>query len=362
MSKRLYSNFFILILVFQFNRTIFVYKYFATEEHRLHSLPFNLINMRKILVTHQLPKEAFVNITDNYEIIIPDNGMITNDMTSRYIGICDALLPTYAFKVTKEIIDCAANLKIIANFGAGYDNIDVNYVKKKGILVTNSPAPVVEPTAELAFALLLNVARRVSECDRNLRSKKGLKIDVMKNLGIGVYGKILGIVGLGAIGQATARRARACGMQIVYHNRKRLPREIEDEYMARWVTLNELMAISDFISLHVPANPVTYHMIDSPQLDMMKPTAVLINTARGSLINEQALIETLRKKTIFGAALDVFENEPYISPELLQLDNVVLSPHNGTGTIDARIECTRYALRNIINYFEGRQVLSPVNL
>lgn len=318
--------------------------------------------MKKILVTHYLPKEAFESIGNNYEVIIPDIGMITNDMADRYIGICDALLPTYAFKVTKEIIDRAENLKIIANFGAGYDNIDVGYAKEKSILVTNSPKAVIEPTAELAFTLLLNVARRVSECDRNLRSKEGLKIDVMQNLGIGVYGKILGIVGMGAIGQALARRAHACGMRIVYHNRKRLSREIENKYKARWVHRDELMAISDFISLHAPANSATYHMIDSPQLDLMKPTAILINTARGSLINEQALIEALRKKKIFGAGLDVFENEPHISPELLQLDNVVLSPHNGTGTIDARIESTRYALQNIINFFEGRQVLSPVNL
>lgn len=318
--------------------------------------------MKKILVTHRLPEEAFESITDNYEIIIPDSGMITNDITDRYIGICDALLPTYAFKVTKEIIDRAANLKIIANFGAGHDNIDVEYAKKKGILVTNSPKPVIEPTAELAFTLLLNVARRVAECDRNLRSKEGLKIDVMKNLGMGVYGKILGIVGMGAIGQALARRAHACGMQIVYHNRKQLPKDVEDLYRAKWLGLDELIRLSDFISLHAPANQATYHMIDSPQLAMMKPTAVLINTARGSLINEQALIETLRMKKIFGAGLDVFENEPHISPELLQLDNAVLSPHNGTGTMDARIESTRYALQNIINHFEGRQVLSPVNL
>lgn len=316
--------------------------------------------MKTILVTHRLPEKAFEEIIGDYEIVMPDNGLIDSDMVDSWIGGCDALLPTYAFKVTKSIIDRAANLKIIANFGAGYDNIDVNYANSKGILVTNSPKPVVEPTAELAFSLLLNVARRVSECDRNLRLSKGIEIDVMKNLGISLYGKTLGIIGMGAIGQALARRAHAFGMKIVYHNRKRLLQEVENMYGACWVNLNELLAVSDFISLHAPATPETYHLIDMPQFNLMKSSAVLINTARGSLINEKALIYVLREKRIFGAGLDVFEHEPKISSELLQLDNVVLSPHNGTGTIDARVESTRYALQNIINYFEGKELLSLV--
>lgn len=316
--------------------------------------------MKTILVTHQLPKVAFETIVNDYKIIMPDKGLISSCMLDRWIGRCDALLPTYAFKVTKEIIDRATNLEIIANFGAGYDNIDVNYAITKGILVTNSPKPVIEPTAELAFSLLLNVARRISECDRKLRSSRGIEIDVMENLGISLYGKTLGIVGMGAIGQALARRASACGMRIIYYNRKRLSQEIENAYEADWVSLNELLATSDFISLHAPATSETYHMIDIQQFKLMKPSVVLINTARGNLINERVLIHFLQKKRIFGAGLDVFENEPEILSELLQLDNVLLSPHNGTGTIDTRVESTRYALQNIINYFEGKTLLSPV--
>lgn len=317
--------------------------------------------MKKILVTHHLPNEAFEDIKGRYEIIIPNNGMIDTNMINKWIENCDALLPTYAFKVTREVIDRATNLKIIANFGAGYDKIDIAYAKTKGILVTNSPEPVIEPTAELAFALLINVARRISECDRNLRSPQGVEIDVMKNLGVGLYGKILGIVGMGAIGQALAKRAYACGMKIIYHNRKRLPKEVEEKQGAQWVGLDKLLATADFVSLHAPATPETYHLIDAPQLKLMKPSAILVNTARGSLINEQALIPVLRERKIFGAGLDVFENEPHISPELMRLGNVVLSPHNGTGTIDARIASTRYALQNIINFFEGKEVLSLVN-
>lgn len=182
----------------------------------------------------------------------------------------------------------------------------------------------------------------------------------MENLGISLYGKTLGIVGMGAIGQALARRASACGMRIIYYNRKRLSQEIENVYEADWVSLNELLATSDFISLHAPATSETYHMIDIQQFNLMKPSVVLINTARGNLINERVLIHFLQEKRIFGAGLDVFESEPEIPSELLQLDNVLLSPHNGTGTIDTRVESTRYALQNIINYFEGKTLLSPV--
>lgn len=317
--------------------------------------------MIKVLITHHLPAEGFQNVPDRFQLVIPDNGMINTELYNAWIERCDALLPTYAFKITKDVIDRAKRLKIIANFGAGYDNIDIVYAKERGILVTNSPDPVVEPTAELSLALMLNVARRITECDRKMRSKEGIYLNVMSNLGVGLYGKTLGIVGMGNIGRALAKRAHACGMQIIYHNRKPLDAPIEQQYAARWVSMEELLAVSDFVSLHAPATPATYHIIDAAELEQMKPNAILVNTARGSLVNEQALAEALRRGQILGAGLDVFEHEPLISPQLLTLDNVVLSPHNGTGTIDARIASTRYAMQNIINFFEGKDVLSPVN-
>lgn len=317
--------------------------------------------MIKVLVTHYLPAEGFRNIPPNYQLIIPDKGMINKEICDNWMEECDAILPTYAFKVAQEIMDRAKNLKIIANFGAGYDNINLFYAKEKGILVTNSPDPVVEPTAELALALMLNVARRITECDRKMRSKEGIIINVMRNLGVGLYGKTLGIVGMGNIGRALARRAYACGMQIIYHNRKPLDSRTEEFYAAKWVSMEKLLAISDFVSLHAPATPDTYHLISVAELGQMKPSAILINTARGSLVNELALAEALKQGVILGTGLDVFERETLVFPELLNLDNVVLSPHNGTGTIEARIESTRYAMQNIINFFDGKNVLSLVN-
>lgn len=275
---------------------------------------------------------------------------------------CDAFLPTFQFKVDKEVIDAAkGSVKIIANFGVGYNNIDVKYATKCGIVVTNTPDPVVEPTAEQAFALMLAAARRVAECDRKLRIENGLKWGVLENLGQTLYGKTLGIIGMGRIGQALARRAMACGMNVVYYNRTRLAHELETTYQTRRLKLVELLAISDVISLHTPLTDQTWHLIDRDSLKLMKPTAIIINTARGSVIDESALTEALQNHWIASAGLDVYEDEPNITPALLELDNVVLAPHSGTATVDTRNEMSRFASQNIIRYFEGRNDITRVN-
>ena len=274
----------------------------------------------------------------------------------------DAFLPTFQFKVDRDVIDAATSrVKIIANYGVGYNNIDVQYATEKGIVVTNTPDPVVEPTAEQAFALMLATARRVAECDRKLRTDEGLKWGVLENLGQTLYGKTLGIVGLGRIGQALARRALASGMQIFYYNRTKLPSEIEDTYQAERLELDELLKTADVVSLHTPLTEETYHLIDKPKLALMKPTSILVNTARGPVIDENALVEALQNKVIYAAALDVYEFEPNISSDLLQLDNVILAPHNGTATIEARNEMSRFASQNIIRFFAGRTDISTVN-
>ena len=271
-------------------------------------------------------------------------------------------MPTFQFKVDKEVIDAAkGSVKIIANFGVGYNNIDVKYATKCGIVVTNTPDPVVEPTAEQAFALMLAAARRVAECDRKLRIENGLKWGVLENLGQTLYGKTLGIIGMGRIGQALARRAMACGMNVVYYNRTRLAHELETTYQTRRLKLAELLAISDVISLHTPLTDQTWHLIDRDSLKLMKPTAIIINTARGSVIDESALTEALQNHWIASAGLDVYEDEPNITPALLELDNVVLAPHSGTATVDTRNEMSRFASQNIIRYFEGRNDITRVN-
>lgn len=308
---------------------------------------------KKILITYNLPREGFAELTEHFELIFPKNASFSKTEVLERVAECDALLSMFNFVIDKEIIDAGKNLKIISNFGVGFNNVDFEYARHKGVMVTNTPDPVVEPTAEMAFALMLATARRVAECDRKLRdAASGLKWGVMENLGVGLHGKTLGIVGLGRIGKSIARRAEAFGMKVVYHNRK----ETEAGNAKYCSTLDELLYVSDFVSLNVPLTDETRHLIDADALKKMKPSAILINTARGPVVDEPALADALKNRTIRAAGLDVFENEPSVCPQLLALDNVVLAPHNGTATIDARIEMSRFAARNIVNFFDGGKI------
>jgi len=316
----------------------------------------------RVLVSTRLLDEGFSELKKHFEVIFPDKDVFSKEEVIQLLPGCDAFLPTFQFKVDKEVIDAAkGSVKIIANFGVGYNNIDVKYATKCGIVVTNTPDPVVEPTAEQAFALMLAAARRVAECDRKLRISNGLKWGILENLGQTLYGKTLGIIGMGRIGQALARRAMACGMNVVYYNRTRLTAELETTYQTRRLKLEELLTISDVISLHTPLTDQTWHLIDSASLKLMKPTAIIINTARGSVIDESALAEALQNNWIASAGLDVYEDEPNITPALLKLDNIVLAPHSGTATVDTRNEMSRFASQNIIRYFEGRNDITRVN-
>jgi glyoxylate reductase len=271
------------------------------------------------------------------------------------------------------MIEGMPNLRLIANFGAGYNNIDLEACRERGIRVTNTPQPVIEPTAELAFALMIDVARRVSEFDRMLRSHNGENgvngdapkalngvFGVMKNLSHSLYGKTLGILGMGRIGQALARRAVASGMRIIYHNRHEINGDAlkalngGNDEMVKYVDFQTLLQDSDYLSLNLPYTPEVHHIIGKPELGMMKRSAFLINTARGAHVDEAALVEALKSGIIAGAALDVYEFEPQISPELLKLPNVVLSPHTGTGTWEGRIAMCENVCDNILAFAEGR--------
>ncbi len=317
----------------------------------------------KVLITIRLPREGFDQLKEQFEVVMPeDKAAFSREEVLDLLPGFDALLPGFQFKVDKEVIDIARKrVKIIANFGVGYNNIDIDYAAECGIVVTNTPDPVIEPTAEQAFALMLGVARRISECDRKLRIPNGLQWGVMENLGLSLYNKTLGIIGMGRIGQALARRAVASGMKIVYHNRKRLAKETENKYNARYMELDNLIECADFISIHIPLTDETKHLINRERLHMMKSTAILINTARGAVVDEKALCEVLQDKRIYGAGLDVFENEPEINPGLLRLDNVALSPHNGTATIEGRLDMCRFASQNIIRFFAGSKDITRVN-
>ena len=262
--------------------------------------------------------------------------------------------------INKNIIQQGKNLKIISNYGVGFNNIDLDEAKRKNIVVTNTPDPVIEPTAELAFALMSDLARKISLCDKRLKSKENIQWGVLENFGAGLYGKTLGIIGLGRIGKAVAKRAIAAGMNIVYYNRHRLSIEEEKKYNATYYSKNDLLRTSDYISLHTPLNESSFHLMDENSLRIVKKGAFIINTARGAVIDEIALLSSLESGHLGGAALDVYENEPTITEGLLHLDNVVLVPHIGTATISARNEMSRFAMENIDLFFEGKEVLSKV--
>jgi len=297
----------------------------------------------RILVSTRLLAEGFSELTDKFEVVFPEKDIFSKEEVINMIAGFDAFVSTFQFKMDEEVIEAAkGHIKIIANYGVGYNNVDVDYATQCGIVVTNTPDPVIEPTAEHAFALMLAAARRIPECDRKMRIPDGLKWGVMENLGQSLYGKTLGIIGMGRIGQALARRALASGMKIVYNNRNRLSPELEQLYQAEQLELNNLLEVSDVVSLHTPLTRETFHLIGRNGLQKMKTTAILINTARGPVVDEEALIEALRHEWINYAALDVYEFEPAISRELFELDNVVLAPHNGTGTVEARNEMSRF--------------------
>ena len=289
-----------------------------------------------IAFTTLLPNEGFRRLAQ-HELYAP-------------LEQAEVLVSTFDKLVTREMIMSAPKLQLVANFGVGFNNIDLEACRERGIRVTNTPNPVIEPTAELAFALMHDVARRTAEFDRKLRAGTAEPFSVMNNLSHSLYGKTLGIIGMGRIGQALARRAVASGMRVVYHNRRPLGDEAIRRlgYEARYVSKEELLQIADFVSLNLPYTPEVKHIIDGKALRMMKPTAYLINTARGAHVDEQALVKALKEGEIAGAAMDVYEHEPQITPELLTLDNVVLSPHTGTGTWEGRIAMCENVCDNIL--------------
>ncbi len=317
--------------------------------------------MKKILVAYQIPREGLAVLEDRFKITYPEKEFLTSEEIIQEIPGYDALLQVFTKPVNKAIIKAGNTLKMIANYGVGYNNIDTGYATQKGIVVTNTPNAVCEPTAEMAMGLMLAVMRRIAWCDYQLRHNPGFEWGLMKNLGTGPYGKTLGIIGMGKIGKALARRATAFGMNVIYHNRNRQSQDVEKQYNATYVSMDELLKISDVVSLNCPLTDGTHHLLSSPEFEQMKTGAFVINTARGPVIDEAALVCYLKNGKLGGAGLDVFEEEPSIHSELLRLNNVVMTPHIGTGTIETRIETACEAAQNIIRFFEGRKDISIVN-
>jgi len=309
----------------------------------------------KVLITQALFPESYSSILNRYDCIMPKENSFSKAEIMNKITDCDALLSMFNFKIDKEIIDAGTKLRIISNFGVGFNNINVEYASKRGIVVTNTPDVVIEPTAELAFGMMLDLVRQISYADRRIR-KQSVKWGVLENLSHSLNGKILGIIGFGNVGQTIARRAVASGMKIVYNSRNRVSADIEQKYDAKWLNLDSLLSVSDVVSVNTPYNLETHHLINLERLQMMKSTAYLVNTSRGAVVDEKALIYALQNGIIAGAALDVYEQEPTIPSELIELDNVVLSPHAGTATRDVRNLMASAACQNIINFFEGGSI------
>ncbi|MFN8215293.1 MAG: D-glycerate dehydrogenase [Solirubrobacterales bacterium] len=279
----------------------------------------------------------------------------------RLVTGADAILAVPTAAVDGAVADLAGpGRKVVANIAVGYDNLAVEELVERGVTVTNTPGVLTAATADLAIALILSVSRRLGEGERVIRSRTEWVWGLDFMLGRSIQGRTLGVVGMGEIGRATAARARAFGMEIAYFNRSRLDPGVEAELGARWLAFEELLETADVLTLHCPLTPQTRHLIDAAALARMKPSAFLVNTARGPVVDEAALAAALAAGTIAGAALDVFEREPEVHPGLLELDNVVLVPHLGSATVETREQMATLAARNAIEVSAGRPPLTPV--
>lgn len=284
---------------------------------------------------------------------------LTADELHRAAGEADALLCMLSDRVDDALLDAAPRVRVVANFAVGYDNIDVGSARARGVEVTTTPGVLTDASADLTWALLLAAARNIGPGERLVRSGEWAGWSPTQLLGQPLRGRRLGIFGMGAIGRAVARRARGFDMEVVYHNRRRVPPEVEAELGASYVSTDELLRTSDFVSLNAPLNDESRHVLDRSAFERMKPSAVLVNTGRGALIDEAVLVEVLRERRIAAAGLDVYEFEPRITEGLSMLDNVVLAPHLGSADVEARAAMVELCSRNIIEVLAGRPAVTP---
>ena len=311
-----------------------------------------------VVVTRHLPEVVETRMKELFDVELrdPDTRM-TRDELAAAMRRADVLVPCITDQIDAALLAQAGDkLKLIANYGAGVDHIDVASARQRGILVSNTPGVMTEDTADMVLALILAVTRRMPEGLAEMQSGRWQGWAPTAHLGGRVGGRRLGILGMGRIGQAVARRARAFGMQIHYHNRRRLRPEIEAELEATWwESLDQMVARMDIISINCPHTPATFHLMNARRLKLMKPTAVIVNTSRGEVIDENALTRGLRAGEIAGARLDVFEHGAEINPRLRELPNVVLLPHMGSATIEGRIEMGEKVIINIKTFADGHR-------
>ncbi|GAA6180185.1 D-glycerate dehydrogenase [Shimia sp. NS0008-38b] len=311
-----------------------------------------------VVVTRRLPEAVETRLSELFDVQLrDDDSPMTREQLAEAMKEADVLVPTLSDKIDANMIAQAGErLKLIANYGAGVDHIDVASARQRGVLVSNTPGVSADDTADMALALILGVTRRVSEGVQRMQLGEWDGWAPTAMLGGRVSGKRLGILGMGRIGTAVARRARACGMQIHYHNRRRLRPEIEEQFEATyWESLDQMLARMDVLSVNCPHTPSTFHLLNARRLKLMKPSAVIINTSRGEVIDENAVVRALKNGDLAGAGLDVFEHGHEVHPDLIGVPNVVLMPHMGSATVEGRIEMGEKVLINIKTFDDGHR-------
>ena len=313
----------------------------------------------KVLVTREIP-EAGLQSLETFDVTVLSEAPPERDELLVAVQGVEGILSTLTESIDAEVMDAAGwNLKVVANMAVGYDNVDVATAEERGIVVTNTPGVLDETTADTAFMLLLAAARRLGEGERIVRAGEWDAWGPKMLLGPDVWAKKLGIIGMGRIGQAMARRARGFSMEILYTGRSR-KEDAEDEFGARYLEVDELLQESDFVTIHTPLTEETTHLISAEELEKMGPEAVLINTSRGPLVDEEALADALENQIIFAAGLDVYEEEPVVHPKLLELENVVLAPHIGSASIETRDKMATTAGEDLKAVLSGEEPKNPV--
>lgn len=323
-----------------------------------------MTNRPRILLTRRWTREVEQHLAERYDVTLNEQDVpMSPDALRAAMREYDALCPTVTDRIDAAVLGVEGRrVRLIGNFGVGINHIDVAAAQQLGIHVSNTPDVLTETTADLAILLLLMATRRAGEGERELRGGRWTGWHPTHLMGQGLAGKVLGLVGFGRIAQATARKAHAAfGMQIAYHGRRRAPAEVERETRARhFAALDDLVAQADVISLHCPGGPETFHLIDAARLARMKPTAVLINTARGPVVDEAALAEALAARRIWAAGLDVYEEEPRVHPALVPLQNAVLLPHLGSATAETRTAMGMRVAQNLHAFFAGQPLRDHV--
>lgn len=311
--------------------------------------------MKKVFITYKIPECGLELLRKEFEVVVnEEDRLLTKEEIIKNAQDVEALITLLADKIDQKVIDKLSALKVIANYAVGYNNIDVEYATKKGIMITNTPDVLTETTADLTWALILTIARKIVEADNFVREKKFKGWRPKLLLGDDVYGKTIGIIGFGRIGQAVAERARGFKMKVLYYSRRRVDKTVENRLNATFAPLGALLKKSDFITIHTPLTRETYHLINEKSFSMMKKSAYLINTSRGAVVDERELVRALKEGKIKGAALDVFENEPEVTTELLEMKNVVLTPHIGSASESTRNKMSHMVAKNVIEALKGR--------